>query len=845
MSEKELPPLPAAEAEQGYELDLDEYYYGSAKSRRNSGGPQGTGGGYLNESASHSAEAAAIVQQEMNNVQALKRLSIGALPTLDPDLPQPLPWEDEFQFEQAEETTDHLEKTSRSNGGGDSKQPLSVVSQDHASELLWVPAHVHPEIAPQEWKSFVQNKVAEIRAATVSNLEEQNSESTGSTGGSSGSSSGGGLSRRNSRLSRQITQDEFRDGSEILQRRSSQDSTQSILSLSNQLQQLGELESLAMDPFQLARSLTQVYRHSSLSDQRSMQLSTGESSDGEETNKESNERGSNRRSMSLSATKNPLSNDSDEPILAAPSSSLRRATRNRYSKGSIRTRPRRKVGSGLSAVSLDDAKPGDADSTRESDDSTSPELDSPQSLESGKENIEPEIPQRSKSRTQQHILEVQKKHGESNYNNISKPKQTDQTDQTDKQDKPEQDDREEHPSHGGSDHKEPSRYHHKKRPQEVAGPPRDAKIASPSLLSSSDSMPILPLASQNTAKAPLDKKRPPPITLTPPPNDDEEKSSVPTPPQSPRVKKKGTWGWLFSNDKDKEKELQSTTTTPITTHTNDTPTNHASHQSQLSVASSGKPAQTSPTSPTKSSVDKLLNRSEEDDPAPSVTKSFSAMFSKKKKKDDDDPRKKKAAKGSDKKKPSRYRNRKDHEAQAEPVGGVVVDASGTNDMFDTKHGGQQSLQQQQQQQQQQSQQIELPYHIPEHQMSDKSLVMMYHRYPLHIERAIYRLSHLKLANPRRPLVQQVLLSNFMYAYLNLINHGYQQQQQQLQQMQMYHQYTNQPQQQYAQEYEEPEEQASSSSSSSSSSPEELWHEFEAQEQQQQRYGYGTTAPIAS
>lgn len=41
----------------------------------------------------------------------------------------------------------------------------------------------------------------------------------------------------------------------------------------------------------------------------------------------------------------------------------------------------------------------------------------------------------------------------------------------------------------------------------------------------------------------------------------------------------------------------------------------------------------------------------------------------------------------------------------------------------------------------------------------------YTRFPIHIERAIYRLSHLKLANPRRPLHQQVLLSNFMYSYL--------------------------------------------------------------------------------
>ncbi|KAI9315474.1 hypothetical protein BX666DRAFT_1955828 [Dichotomocladium elegans] len=40
------------------------------------------------------------------------------------------------------------------------------------------------------------------------------------------------------------------------------------------------------------------------------------------------------------------------------------------------------------------------------------------------------------------------------------------------------------------------------------------------------------------------------------------------------------------------------------------------------------------------------------------------------------------------------------------------------------------------------------------------------RLPLHIERAIYHLSHIKLSNPRRPLCQQVVISNFMFWYLS-------------------------------------------------------------------------------
>ena len=54
--------------------------------------------------------------------------------------------------------------------------------------------------------------------------------------------------------------------------------------------------------------------------------------------------------------------------------------------------------------------------------------------------------------------------------------------------------------------------------------------------------------------------------------------------------------------------------------------------------------------------------------------------------------------------------------------------------------------------------------------SHSTLIMIDYRFAVHVERAIYRLSHLKLANPKRSLREQVLLSNFMYAYLNLVDH---------------------------------------------------------------------------
>ncbi|KAF9580720.1 hypothetical protein BGW38_002513 [Lunasporangiospora selenospora] len=58
------------------------------------------------------------------------------------------------------------------------------------------------------------------------------------------------------------------------------------------------------------------------------------------------------------------------------------------------------------------------------------------------------------------------------------------------------------------------------------------------------------------------------------------------------------------------------------------------------------------------------------------------------------------------------------------------------------------------------------------------------RMPLQTERTIYRMSHVKLMHPRRPLLEQVLISNMMIWYLGIFNQEMQQiQQKQLQQMQ--------------------------------------------------------------
>lgn len=60
--------------------------------------------------------------------------------------------------------------------------------------------------------------------------------------------------------------------------------------------------------------------------------------------------------------------------------------------------------------------------------------------------------------------------------------------------------------------------------------------------------------------------------------------------------------------------------------------------------------------------------------------------------------------------------------------------------------------------------------FPLPELTYSTVVMFDHRLPINVERAIYRLSHLKLSNSKRALREQVLLSNFMYSYLNLVNH---------------------------------------------------------------------------
>ena len=141
----------------------------------------------------------AAVAQELSNLQALRRMSMSVGATDDPDLPQ-------------------------LSAAGMPSAPSSHSSEDDASRLFWVPARLHPELAPKEFKSFLDSKAEQIRrrsgelsAFTSPSSSRPSSLSVESTG------SAGGLRRKKSMLSRQIDSSVgYQDGADRLERKKSQ-----------------------------------------------------------------------------------------------------------------------------------------------------------------------------------------------------------------------------------------------------------------------------------------------------------------------------------------------------------------------------------------------------------------------------------------------------------------------------------------------------------------------------------------------------------------------------------------------------------------------------------------------
>lgn len=207
----------------------------------------------------------AAVAQELSNLAAIRRMSMDVTATGDPDLPALNP------------------------NMTPSIAPSASADEDDTSRLFWVPARIHPELAPKEFKSFLESKSDQIQRKAG----EQSSPGSLTP---ERQNSGSGLQRKKSMLSRQIHTsdsdggDNYTDGAERLEHKRSSSQRAGRARMSPNLQ---DLEALVEEPNQHARS-------SSMSESNDL--------------------------------------DEDRPILppAPPGHSLRRSTRTTYRKTSLR-----------------------------------------------------------------------------------------------------------------------------------------------------------------------------------------------------------------------------------------------------------------------------------------------------------------------------------------------------------------------------------------------------------------------------------------------------------------------------------------------------------------------------
>ncbi|QDS72149.1 hypothetical protein FKW77_004327 [Venturia effusa] len=216
-------------------------------------------------------DSTAAVAQELSNLQAIRRMSMD-VNIVDPDLPQ---------FNSGWDRVPAVAPSAH----GDDEDP---------SRLFWVPASVHPELAPTAFKTFIQDRVKTIKRSSLS--------VSGMESSSEVDSPQGGLRRRKSMLSRQVNDpNTYRDGAERLEHKRS--SSGVPMPIDKGLVSLQELEDLAHDPSSLVR------RMSVASSERNSQDSLNDALSGE-----------------------------DKPILAPkpPGQNLKRSTRTTYRRGSQR-----------------------------------------------------------------------------------------------------------------------------------------------------------------------------------------------------------------------------------------------------------------------------------------------------------------------------------------------------------------------------------------------------------------------------------------------------------------------------------------------------------------------------
>ncbi|KAJ5785074.1 uncharacterized protein N7503_010286 [Penicillium pulvis] len=223
----------------------------------------------------YESDPAAVVQ-ELNNLAAIRRMSMDVAAAGDPDLP-----------------------SFGSNLSIPPSPPSPSADENDASRLFWVPASLHPELAPGEFKSFLESKADLIKrkSGDYSSLGPERPGSQSS------------LRRKRSMLSKQIDNSAgYTDGAERLERQRSQTSRRDGMLGPN----LQELETLVDDS------------------------------------------SSNKDTLIRDMQNASINANEDRPILppAPPGHSLRRSTRTQYRKGSLKKGEKppysKRIGRGLS-----------------------------------------------------------------------------------------------------------------------------------------------------------------------------------------------------------------------------------------------------------------------------------------------------------------------------------------------------------------------------------------------------------------------------------------------------------------------------------------------------------------
>jgi hypothetical protein len=125
--------------------------------------------------------------------------------------------------------------------------PSHDAEDDDPGRMFWVPASVHPELSPQAFESFIQDRVKTIKRSSLSMSNESSSSSLSPFS----ADTSGGLRRKKSMLSRQVNDGSgYQDGAERLERK------RSSVHRNGGLPSLQELEDVAQDPSSLMRRLS-------------------------------------------------------------------------------------------------------------------------------------------------------------------------------------------------------------------------------------------------------------------------------------------------------------------------------------------------------------------------------------------------------------------------------------------------------------------------------------------------------------------------------------------------------------------------------------------------------------